>query len=81
MDSGGAQRLAILKNEAERHFLKPLWIHGWNAAIERASSSGEFLIISARRGGHEHKVALLYSSSTDNLVYKSLRNVLVSTVN
>jgi hypothetical protein len=72
MDSGSAQRLAILENEAERHFIEPLKVHGWNAAIESSSPNGQFLIISASRGGHQHKVALLYSSSTDNLVYKTL---------
>jgi hypothetical protein len=70
--NGGAQRTEILKREAERHILGPLRVHGWAPVVEHASPSGDFLIISATRGEREHRVALLYSSSTDNAVYKAL---------
>lgn len=48
--------------------LDPLRTHKWNAAIERE----EGLIIAAERGGHRHTVGLIYTSATDNKIYKSL---------
>jgi hypothetical protein len=70
MDAGRAARMEILRNDAERKILEPLRIHKWAATIEREFDDG--MIIAAERGGHRHSVALIYSSATDNTVYKTL---------
>src|SRR6516165_4525827 len=70
MDAGAKARLDILRSDAERKMLDPLRTHGWTASIEREFSDG--LILTAERGGHAHRVAVIYSSATDNRVYKQL---------
>ncbi len=50
--------------------LAPLRTHGWTVSVTRESPDG--LILEAERGGHHHKIALIYSSATDNRVYKQL---------
>ena len=72
MNSGWEQRLHILKRDAEEKFLRPLHIHGWKAKIEQEVRQGEYLIISAERGGHSRLMALMYSSATENKIYKKL---------
>jgi hypothetical protein len=72
IDTGWQMRLDILRRDAQRKFLDPLHTHGWKATIEQAVERGEYLLISAERGGKRHVVALMYSSATDNAVYKSL---------
>jgi hypothetical protein len=62
--------MQILRNDAERKMLEPLRTHGWTPTIEREFPDG--LVIAAERGGHRHKVALIYTSATDNKIYKSL---------
>lgn len=68
--TGQAARLQILRTDAERNILDPLRTHQWNATIEREFDDG--LIITAARGGHQHRVALIYTSATDNRIYKTL---------
>jgi len=51
-DTGRQQRLEILRRNAERAILDPLRTHGWTAAIEESVEAGEYLLISAERGGH-----------------------------
>lgn len=70
LDTGQKARMEILHRDAERKIMEPLRTHKWTVAVEREFSDG--MIISAERGGHQHKVALIYSSATDNAVYKSL---------
>jgi hypothetical protein len=70
MDAGARARLDILQRDAEHKMLAPLRMHGWTASIEREFADG--LILTAERGGHLHRVALIYSSATDNAVYKQL---------
>src|ERR1700722_8650975 len=70
MKTGHEARMGILRGDAERKLLDPLRTHAWNAAIEREFDDG--LVIAAERGGHRHKVALIYTSATDNKIYKSL---------
>lgn len=72
MDTGWKQRLDILRRDAQQKFLDPLHTHGWKAAIEREVESGEYLLMSAERGGQRHVVAFMYTSATGNAVYKSL---------
>jgi len=73
-DTGAKQRLALLQQDAERNILGPLRTHGWVAEVERIVEAGEYLIISAERGGQSHRIGLLYTSATDNRVYKTLAN-------
>jgi hypothetical protein len=70
MDTGAKARLDILRRDAENKMLDPLRMHGWTVCVEREFSDG--LVLTAERGGHTHRVALIYSSATDNRVYKQL---------
>jgi hypothetical protein len=70
MDVGARARLDILRRDAELKLIEPLRMHGWTASIDQEFSDG--LILTAERGGRPHRVALIYSSATDNRVYKQL---------
>lgn len=72
MSAGWDQRLAILRRDAESKLLEPLRTHGWTVAIEREVENGEYLVITAERGGHRHRIAIMYTSATENAVYKAL---------
>lgn len=63
-------RMDILCRDAEQKIFEKLRTHHWTPKVEREFPDG--LIISAERGGHRHTIALIYSSATDNRVYKSL---------
>jgi hypothetical protein len=69
-DPGQKMRMEILRRDAQRNIFEKLRTHNWSEKIEREFPDG--LIISAERGGHRHTIALIYSSATDNKVYKSL---------
>ncbi|BCG84463.1 hypothetical protein MesoLj113c_05730 [Mesorhizobium sp. 113-3-9] len=73
MDTGWRGRLELLKRDAENKILEPLRRHGWRVSIELEVEHGEHLVMSAERGGHRRKFALLYSSATDNTTYKALQ--------
>jgi hypothetical protein len=70
LDPGQQARIKILRDVADQRILDPLRIHNWTASIERELADG--LIVAAERGGHRHTVALIYTSATDNHVYRSL---------
>lgn len=72
MSTGWELRLGILRQDAESKLLAPLRTHGWATSIEREVERGEYLVVKAERAGVEHRVALMYSSATDNAVYKAL---------
>jgi hypothetical protein len=72
LTTGREQRLSILRHDAERKFIAPLETHGWAAEIAPPIEDQEYLLISAERGGHRHRIGLIYSSATDNSVYKTL---------
>jgi hypothetical protein len=65
-------RLEILKKSADQQILKPLHTHGWSAIIESEHADGEYLIISATKSEVIHKVALMYTSATDNKYFRNL---------
>src|SRR5258705_3732798 len=69
-DAGQQARMEILRRDAERKILDPLRIHNWSAAIEREAEDS--MIIVADRCGHQHRIAFIYTSATDNAVYKVL---------
>ncbi|WP_445147378.1 YaaC family protein [Dyella sp. Tek66A03] len=66
-------RLNILRQDAENTVLAPLRTHGWDATIEREDQEGDgqLVIVAARRDA-TRRAALLYSSGTDNRIYKRL---------
>lgn len=70
IDPGQKARMDILRRDAERKIFEKLRTHNWSEKIEREFPDG--LVISTERGGHRHSIALIYSSATDNRVYKSL---------
>jgi hypothetical protein len=72
INTGWQQRLEILRRDAEHKILDPLRTHQWKVAIKQEVENGEYLIISAERGGHWHTLAILYTSATENAVYKHL---------
>jgi hypothetical protein len=72
MSTGWEQRLAILQRDAEQKFLDPLRTHGWTADISREVEDGDYVLISAKRGQHSHIIGLIYTSATDNSIYKRL---------
>jgi len=72
MSTGWELRLGILRQDAESELLAPLRTHGWTASIEREVERGEYLVIKAERAGVSHRVAIMYTSATDNAVYKAL---------
>lgn len=65
-------RLALLREGAESKILAPLRTHGWTVTVESEVEHGEYMIVRAERGGHSHRVALMYTSGTENAVYKAL---------
>jgi hypothetical protein len=69
---GVEQRMKILREAANQQLLKPFRTHGWDAVVISEKESGEYLIIEARKGAMTHRVALLYTSATDNSHYKAL---------
>lgn len=72
MDTGKKARVSLLCQDAELKILTPLRTHGWKANIEQEGVVGESLIVTAERGGHRHRIALLYSCASANSEYKSL---------
>ena len=70
--TGVEQRMAILRGSIEQQIVKPFRTHGWLAEITGAVEAGEYMVVTARKLDVTKKVALLYSSATDNGVYKKL---------
>lgn len=73
MDTGWQARLKILKNDAERKIISHLTTHGWISTIVSEVSKGDYIVIETSRGGHTHKLALMYSAGTANEIYKGLQ--------
>jgi hypothetical protein len=70
--TGIESRMRILRDAAEQQILKPLRTHGWQAAEPERHDDGEYLVIAATKGAATRKIALLYSTATDNKYYKRL---------
>lgn len=71
-DTGWQMRADILRRDADAKLVGPLRRHSWRSEIERVEPRGEYAVISAERNGLHRKIALLYSSATDNSVYRRL---------
>ena len=72
IDVGWRMRSEILVRDAERKLLEPLRHHGWTAEIEHIEPVGEYAVVKAERNGLLRRAALLYTSATDNAVYRRL---------
>lgn len=71
-DNGWMQRLNILRQSVEQNLLRPLRTHGWQVAVSDEAQAGEYIVVRASRGDTAKTAAILYSSATDNAVYKRL---------
>jgi hypothetical protein len=71
-DNGGQARLDVLTRDVERLMLAPLRHHGWEVAIEPATPGSDLLVMSASRAGITRRFALIFSSATDNALYRAL---------
>jgi hypothetical protein len=69
---GVAHRMKILREAADQQLLKPFRTHGWEASVSLENTAGEYLIVEARKAAITRRVALLYTSATDNSHYKAL---------
>jgi hypothetical protein len=69
---GLEQRMEILRDAAAQQLLKTFRTHGWDASVSSEDTVGEYLIVEARKAATTHRVALLYTSATDNSHYKTL---------
>lgn len=65
-------RLAILRRDVERDMIAPLRSHGWTAEIVQEHDGHSSLVLEAAKGARTARVAILYSSATDNVHYKQL---------
>jgi hypothetical protein len=79
-DLGWKMRADLLRRDAEQKLLVPLREHRWTAEIERVVEEGEYVVVAAERNGHERRVALVYSSATDNAVFRHLDEAVDLTV-
>ena len=70
--TGIEQRMAILRSAADQQIVKPFRTHGWTADITEAKEDGEYLVVTAIKAHVTRRVALLYSSATDNKYYNKL---------
>jgi hypothetical protein len=71
-DFGWKMRSDILVRDAGTKIMDPLRHHGWTVAVERVEAAGEYAVVTAERNGFRRRAALLYSSGTDNAVYRRL---------
>ena len=72
MDTGKQQRLNILTKDAKSKIINPFEKHNWQCVITNAVEDGEFLLIQLDKNNITYKIGFLYSSATDNRVYKRL---------
>jgi hypothetical protein len=71
-DLGWKMRSDVLLRDAENKLLAPLRNHGWSVEVERVESAGEYVVIVAERNDIRRRAALLYTSATDNGVFRRL---------
>lgn len=72
MDLGKAKRLEILISDFKNQIFDFFKYHNWTYEIEQTYEHGEYLIAVLEKGGVKLKLALLYSSATNNSIYKKL---------
>lgn len=70
--TGVEMRMKLLRDAADQQLVKPLHSHGWAASVTQENPVGEYLIVEGTKSGITRRVALLYSSATDNKHYKVL---------
>ncbi|MDR3451135.1 MAG: hypothetical protein P4M15_15555 [Alphaproteobacteria bacterium] len=65
-------RLAILRRDIEQSVLKPLRSHGWTADMVAEFDHHDSIEIEASKRNVKVRIAVLYSSATDNAHYREL---------
>jgi hypothetical protein len=70
MSNSTNPRLASLRRDVDRKIIQPLQHHGWTASIDQEVEQGEYLILMAERAGVSHRIAVFYTSATDNASYR-----------
>ena len=70
--TGIEQRMAILRGSVDQQIVKPFRTHGWTAEITGVVEASEYMVVTATKLGNSKQVALLYTSATDNKVFKAL---------
>ena len=65
-------RIAILRRDVEQTVLKPFRSHGWEADIVQEHDYQSSLELTASKKGRNVRIAVLYSSASDNTHYKNL---------
>ena len=53
------QRMKILRDAASQQLLKPFRTNGWDAIVSSENTSGEYLIVEARKATITRRVELL----------------------
>lgn len=71
-DNGIEMRMKLLRDAADQQLVKPFRTHGWAASITQENTAGEYLIVEAIKATITRRLALLYSSATDNKHYRVL---------
>lgn len=74
MDTGKKLRLDILEKDVNNFIVNLFSKHNWICEIENRYEKGEYIIILLSKGDVSLKIAFLYSSATNNEVYKKLDN-------
>jgi len=72
MDTDKESRLRILESAAKADIIEPFRVHNWECSIEGKFPNGEYVVINLKKLNIEFKIALLYSCTTANSVYKTL---------
>ena len=75
LDPGLKMRFDILLQAAEAQIGELLRRHGWVVEIENAEQPAEYAVVCATRYGVTRRAALLYSSATNNSVYRHLEQI------
>lgn len=65
-------RLDILREEVERDMFSPMRTHGWSVNIVAEHDAHSSLEFEAKKGEHLIRLAVLYSTGTENQHYKLL---------
>lgn len=65
-------RLEILRRDIEQEMLKPFRSHGWSAEIIQEYDQHSSLEVVASKGARSARIAVLYSTASDNAHYKLL---------
>src|SRR4051812_11725843 len=72
IDTGVKARMKILDDSVDRNIVDLLTHQGWSSEIAERNEAGEYIIVECVKSEVTKRVALLYTSATDNAHYKAL---------